>query len=758
MRLGALYEDDARRAAARRRVPRAAPSRSTPRSRPRRSPRSSGSTASSRHGRSSPTCSPRRGGGGPGRRSRPDPLPPRPALRGAARRARPRRRGVRGGGQADPRHLPSLRALEALYESAGRREDLFRNLAAQRVAPGDAAAKERVLAKMAALADELGRADEAVALWKELLAARPRHEGALAALEELYERLERWSDLAQHLRLRLSATVDRREIARLNDKLGAILGTRLGDSARRSSRTRRSSTPIPRTAAPSRRCATSTRRRARPRPLAGVYRRLVPLQEDAPGVKRIRLELAEVAAPRRQQARGDRAGEARLRHRAARRRGARPHRGGLPRGRRRRGRRPRRRGARRAPRRGGRSRRGDPGVARRRGALEGPEAPGRRRRRAREGARARPREPHRLRGRSGRSTPPPATGARSRGSATSSRRTSPTPPRRSRSSSEVAGVHEKKLGQKEMAFLSCVPRARRGARRRGACSPRSSGSPPRPRPSTSSARCSSRSPTRRAGRCARGSSSGSASVRDERLDDADGAEAAFRRALEADPASPEALEALTQLFKRRGRVRDLVITLEQKLEAAAGLDEKKATLLEVGEDLRRRAPRRRGGGGRAPARPRARRRRPRTRSRRSPPSSGASRAGRTSPRCCPAPATSPPPTRRASPTSSRLPRSTRTEIDDDEAAVEAYRTVLGLDDRNEAALARARAALHEARSLRRAEPRLRAADRARRGSAREGPDPREERRDPRGEAPRPARRDREERGDPPGSTAGTSRR
>jgi tetratricopeptide (TPR) repeat protein len=70
-------------------------------------------------------------------------------------------------------------------------------------------------------------------------------------------------------------------------------------------------------------------------------------------------------------------------------------------------------------------------------------------------------------------------------------------------------------------------------------------------------------------------------VRDERLDDLEGAEAAFRRALEADPASPEALEALTELFKRRGRVRDLVITLEQKLEAAAGLDEKKATLLEV---------------------------------------------------------------------------------------------------------------------------------------------------------------------------------
>jgi tetratricopeptide (TPR) repeat protein len=70
-------------------------------------------------------------------------------------------------------------------------------------------------------------------------------------------------------------------------------------------------------------------------------------------------------------------------------------------------------------------------------------------------------------------------------------------------------------------------------------------------------------------------------IRDRRADDADGAEAAFRRALEVDPASPEALDALTDLFTRRGRVRDLVIVLEQKLEAAAGLEEKKATLREM---------------------------------------------------------------------------------------------------------------------------------------------------------------------------------
>ena len=103
---------------------------------------------------------------------------------------------------ADPRHVPSLRALEALYEGAGRREDLLRNLDAQRAAASDAQTRERLLTAMARLATELGRLDEAVAHWKDVLAARPRHDGALAALEELYERLERWQDLAQHLRVR----------------------------------------------------------------------------------------------------------------------------------------------------------------------------------------------------------------------------------------------------------------------------------------------------------------------------------------------------------------------------------------------------------------------------------------------------------------------------------------------------------------------------------------------------------------------------
>ena len=70
-------------------------------------------------------------------------------------------------------------------------------------------------------------------------------------------------------------------------------------------------------------------------------------------------------------------------------------------------------------------------------------------------------------------------------------------------------------------------------------------------------------------------------VKDERLDAPEEAEAAFRRALEAEPGSSDAIEALGELFQRRNKVRELVITLEQKLKAAATLDEKKVTLLEL---------------------------------------------------------------------------------------------------------------------------------------------------------------------------------
>ncbi|HVI96110.1 MAG TPA: hypothetical protein VM753_18995, partial [Anaeromyxobacter sp.] len=480
--------------------------------------------------------------------------------------------------QSDPRHVPSLRALEVLYEGAGRQEDLFRNLAAQRVAPGDAAEKERVLAKMAVLATELGRLEEAVALWKELLAAKPRHDGALVALEDLYEQLERWQDLAQHLRLRVSATVDRREIARLNDKLGLVLGAKLGDlgQAVQSYRAVLDSDPRNRRALEALREIYATQ--GDHEALAGVYRRLVPLQEDARGVKRVRIELAEVLL--RAGSKREAIEQARLAFDIE------PHaaeelvrieevfRGA---------------GA------------GADGVraAEARAALLAEQGPA-------EAVPAwlavadlwkgekRPEQAAAAFEKVLELDPPNRTayeGLRGIYAAANNWRAfarvcdlfAPNvvdPSEKIQLLTEVATVHEKRLGQKEMAFLSWC-RALAEAPADGdalAAAERLA--------AETEAFDELAAVLEQVSEEARGTVRARLLLRlgkakDERLDDIEGAESAFRKALEADPASPEALEALTQLFKRRGRVRDLVITLEQKLEAAAGLDEKKATLLEV---------------------------------------------------------------------------------------------------------------------------------------------------------------------------------
>jgi tetratricopeptide (TPR) repeat protein len=478
----------------------------------------------------------------------------------------------------DPRHLASLRALETLYENAGRREDLFKVLGAQRSATGDPAGKERVLSKMAALAADLGRLDEAVALWKDLLQARPRHEEALAALEDLYERLERWQDLAQHLRLRVQATVDRREIARLNDRLGAILGARLGDLSQAVASYKAVLDTDPR----NRRALEALRdiyaAQGEAEALAGVYRRLVPLQEDAAGVKKIRLELAEVLL---------RAGNKREAVEQAKLAfDIEPHgtddlvrieevfrHGGAAQD-----------GVRAAEARAALLAEGGPAeavpawlaVAELWKAQKRPDASAAALEKVLEidppnrTAYEELRQLH-------------AQGGNWRAFARVCDLFAPQladPAEKVALLKEVANVHEKKLGQKEMGFLAwCRALAEAPGDAEALAEAERLALETEAFDELAGVLEQVAEETRGMARAKLLLRLGKA--RDERLDDVEGAEAAYRRALEADPASPEALEALTELFKRRGRVRDLVITLEQKLEAAAGLEEKKATLLEV---------------------------------------------------------------------------------------------------------------------------------------------------------------------------------
>ncbi len=479
----------------------------------------------------------------------------------------------------DPRHGPGLRALERLYEAAGRQEALLGNLSAQRQVAADTATRERITVKMAQVAATLGRDAEAVELWRDVVAQQPRHEQALAALEGLYEKLERWPELAEVCRAKLAVTVDRRETARLNDKLGWLLGVKLGDAAQavQSFKAVLDSDPRNKRALEALRDIYTAQ--GERDSLAGIYRRLIPLQEDAAGVREVRIKLAEVllAGEQKQEAveqakrafdieghtaadlsrlqaifeaagavaEGVRASEARAALFAAE------------------------------------GRTGD--------AVEAwcavadvwlrqakPENAAAALEKAMELEPGRRPTYERLR----------EIYAQSGGWRAYARVCEHFLPQledraeRIALLEELGGIHEKRLGQKEMAFLAWCRAFQED-------------------PSNADVQVEvdrlaaeteafdelagvyeqvaeeSRGPTKARLLLALGR------VRDEKLDDLEGAEAALRKALDADPASPEALDALASLFTRRGRVRDLVITLEQKLEAAAGLDEKKATLLEV---------------------------------------------------------------------------------------------------------------------------------------------------------------------------------
>ncbi|HUB09934.1 MAG TPA: tetratricopeptide repeat protein, partial [Myxococcales bacterium] len=199
--------------------------------------------------------------------------------------------------ERDRSHLPTLRALERLYEQAGRGPDLFSVLERQRELTPEGQARDRIVARMADVASaQLHDDARAADLWKDVLTRNPRLEAAQVGLEGVLERLERWQELADLLQGRLKGTVDPREITRLNDKLGWVQGVKLGkaDDAAKSFRAVLERDPKNRRALEALRDIHQTR--GEREELAGILRRLIPLQEDATGVKAVRLQLAQALA------------------------------------------------------------------------------------------------------------------------------------------------------------------------------------------------------------------------------------------------------------------------------------------------------------------------------------------------------------------------------------------------------------------------------------------------------------------------------
>ncbi|MFZ5444170.1 MAG: tetratricopeptide repeat protein [Myxococcota bacterium] len=196
--------------------------------------------------------------------------------------------------QADPKHLPSLRSLEILYEQAKASDKLYRVLEAQRdLVQG--AERERLLGKMAVTSAEgLADVDHSIKLYRELLEKNPRNEQAFEALTRLLERGQKAEELRELLQWKLQFTVDPRELVRLNERLGRVLWQQL----------ERAEDAVPFFKAALERDARHKGalealrdifdQLGKREDLVIVLRRLIPLQEDASGVKQIRIRLAEI--------------------------------------------------------------------------------------------------------------------------------------------------------------------------------------------------------------------------------------------------------------------------------------------------------------------------------------------------------------------------------------------------------------------------------------------------------------------------------
>ncbi len=76
--------------------------------------------------------------------------------------------------------------------------------------------------------EPLGQIERAIDLYRELLAEDPEHERAATALEQLYARQERWSDLADHLQQRIEVVSDPEQRVDLVLRLAALQAERLG--------------------------------------------------------------------------------------------------------------------------------------------------------------------------------------------------------------------------------------------------------------------------------------------------------------------------------------------------------------------------------------------------------------------------------------------------------------------------------------------------------------------------------------------------
>jgi golgin subfamily B member 1 len=132
--------------------------------------------------------------------------------------------------ELDPSDVEALQALDNLFRGAERWTDLVQVYKKRIDLSIDQDERERLYSEMAMLLDEmLQQPEQAIAAYREVLSFSPTSLVALGALDNLFERQQRWTDLAENIEARLSLVESEEEQLALVLRLAALRETKMTD-------------------------------------------------------------------------------------------------------------------------------------------------------------------------------------------------------------------------------------------------------------------------------------------------------------------------------------------------------------------------------------------------------------------------------------------------------------------------------------------------------------------------------------------------
>jgi tetratricopeptide (TPR) repeat protein len=129
----------------------------------------------------------------------------------------------------DPSDVEALQAIDALYRRTSRWEDLIGVFRRRIELVEDVGEREGLYAQMAAVFEEkLGKPDEAIQAYREVLALDPTSRVALDALDALFTRRAMWAELAENLEVQLGLADTEDGQLRLMLRLAALREREMG--------------------------------------------------------------------------------------------------------------------------------------------------------------------------------------------------------------------------------------------------------------------------------------------------------------------------------------------------------------------------------------------------------------------------------------------------------------------------------------------------------------------------------------------------